>query len=78
MKIVKIHYNWFYTIGDECGEGYEVAEVGKGECVKIEEHQCGVEGDRWYYDIHHTNGQIIRTFNPNQIFIEYVHVQGAI
>ncbi len=77
MKITKLYYNWRQE-GDSEGMGatYDYAEIGKGECVKIVEHQCGVEGDKWYYDIHHSNGEIIRTFNPNQVFYEYVKVSS--
>ncbi len=78
MKIVKIHYNWFYTIGDECGESYDVAEVGKCGCTLIEGHTPQGEGDKYYFDIWTEDQTMLRVFNPNLVIYEHIHIKGAI
>ena len=72
MKIAIIHFNWWSTA--ENGEDYFVYTVGvetRGMTPeRIEEHQpCG-EGDKWYYDVHFTDGTMQRIFNPNRVFYE--------
>jgi len=77
MEINKILYDFVQTQrGDEAGEDYMVAEVGKPFYVnnkasivtKITEHRSVGPGDKWYYDIELKNGDKVRTFNPNTIF----------
>lgn len=47
------------------GNEYQ-AIVGIG-ATAIFEHQAQGEGDRWYYDIHFDNGDMIRTFSPVKV-----------
>ena len=72
MKIDRIYYNWHQ--GDMCEE-YSYYEVGvmapNGKTpVEIIEHQCGVEGDKWCYDVYFEDGAINRLFNPNEVIFE--------
>lgn len=74
--IIRIHFDWFYTPN---GEEVNTKEIGKTYGFKdghgtiqrvvssIEEHRAAGEGDKWYYDIHYTDGFMQRTFNPNQV-----------
>ena len=39
--------------------------AGVGNVIEIHEHQCGGEGDKWFYDVEFENGQFLRIFNPN-------------
>ena len=69
MKINQIIFNWFYSTQ---GEEYQVFEIGVkniyyGTPVEIIEHRSAGEGDKWYYDIYFDNGNIHRTFNPNEV-----------
>lgn len=70
-KIKILTWDRFYTLED--GESYSVAEIGKShfpgspEVTFIHEHKCGVEGDKWYYDIHYTDGSVRRIFNPDEV-----------
>ena len=73
MKITKLYYNWHQ--GDMCEECsyYEVGVIAPngGTPRKITEHQCGVEGDKWYYNVHFKDGAMFRIFNPNEVvFVE--------
>ncbi len=65
IKITKISYS----------DNWETAEVGKKECVKIEEHRSQGEGDKWYYDIYFKNDDIIRTFTPDKVFYKNIKVE---
>ena len=76
MKITKIYYNWVQVSDSrDAGCDWELAEIGEKDCVKIEEHKSQGEGDKWYYDIHFKNGDILRTFNPNEIVYEHIKVK---
>ena len=76
MKITKIYYNW-RPEGDnkDYGENYDFEMIGSNNCINIEEHPSQGEGDKWYYDVQFENGNMIRIFNPNQIFYECVHIK---
>ena len=71
MKIVGITYNWCVC---ERVREFETRMVGlsygelKIEVLKIVEHKAQGEGDRWYYDIHYSDGSIHKIFNPNEVF----------
>lgn len=65
--IKKVYYDWF---GGQLGEGFRCAEIGEKGVVKIVEHQAMGEGDKWYYDIIHEDGSILRIFNPNKAELE--------
>lgn len=67
MKIVQVIADWFYT---NDGEGWDSYEVGKNDVIKIIENKPRGEGDKWYYDIHYTNGRMERLFNPNSVSYE--------
>lgn len=69
MKIIRIDFNWFCT-NDQDGEDWHRYEVGKKEIVKIEEHRSQGEGDKWFYDVHFSNGKMERIFNPNRVYFE--------
>ena len=58
MKAIKIltSYGW-YTVGVD-------------GCVSITEHSARGEGDRWYYDILFESGNIIRSFDFEQVEFE--------
>ena len=72
MKVAKLYYNWHQ--GDMCEECsyYEVGVIAPngGTPRKIVEHQCNVEGDKWYYDVYFEVGPRSRIFNPNEAVIE--------
>ena len=68
--IKSINYNWFVT--PENGEEVSTLIVGVpygilGFCTHIEEHKPSFEGDKWYYDVHFSKGEIHRIFNPNYV-----------
>ncbi len=63
MTINKITFNWFYTVGENEGEGYETAEAGKHGCTKIIEQELNK-----VYDIHSEDGTVLKIFNPNMVF----------
>jgi len=63
MKITKITYNWFYTVGENEGDGYETAEAEKYGCVKIIEQELNK-----VYDIYFGDGTVLKVFNPNMVF----------
>jgi len=44
---------------------YDVAD----NCDCIEEHHAAGEGDKWYYDVHLGNDEILRIFDPLEIKI---------
>jgi len=72
MSIIKLFYNWFAT--PEFGEDYARAIVGEkffGESivVKITEKNFQDYGDKFFYDIHLENGNVIRVFNPNTVYM---------
>ena len=64
MKITRLHYNWYYSA--ECGEDYEIAEVGKAGVVKIESQVEG-NGLRWIISYKDRNVEVI--YNPNKVFL---------
>lgn len=64
-----INYNWFATPDGESFTSRGVGFMYHGlKCVKISEHKPAGEGDKWYYDIHYSDGSIERVFNPNAVF----------
>lgn len=67
--IVSINYNWYST--NENGEEFTNRTVGhqygESTCTEIKEHSAYGEGDKWYYDIHYSDGTFQRIFNPNQV-----------
>jgi len=65
--IEQIKYNWTND-GD-----YQVAEVGREEIVRIEEHRPAGEGDKWFFDIYLEDETIIRVFNINEV----IYTPGA-
>ena len=65
MIVKKIIYDWWYT--NEGGEEYGVAEVGKEDVIKIEEHESKGIGDKLYYDIFFNTGKKIRIFNVSSV-----------
>lgn len=72
-KIIKaINYNWFSSPanGEEFTNRTVGATYGNLKCVEIVEHPAYGEGDKWYYDIHYSDGTKSRVFNPNQVFYE--------
>ena len=72
MKLItSIIYNWYASL--ENGEDFSTITVGKRygsnlTCTLIEEHRAAGEGDRWFYDVHNSDGTSTRIFNPNQVF----------
>jgi hypothetical protein len=80
--ITKIYYDFIQTqLGDEAGEDYMMAEVGKPflsrngnddyndkNVITITEHRPAGEGDKWFYDIELENHKIVRVFNINTVF----------
>ena len=71
MTMIKaINYNWFTSA--ENGEEFTNRTVGimygNLKCDKIEQHPAAGEGDKWYYDIHYSDGTKSRVFNPNEVF----------
>lgn len=64
-KILEIITNWYHT--HEGGEEYDKHAVGEDGVTKIEEHSAQGEGDKWYYDVHYDNGEMLRLFNVNQV-----------
>ena len=56
MKIRSIEYN------DDHGCS-KIIEVGKDDVENIIEHQAQGEGDRWFYDVKYSNGNVDRMFN---------------
>ena len=74
MKIKKLRYNWFYTTGDDYGESYEVATVGKDGCSQIDGHIP--QGDKHYFDIWMEDQTMIRVFNPNMVFYEHGKIKN--
>lgn len=61
------------------GTLYDIAD----NCDFIEEHRAAGEGDRWYYDIHLSDGEIIRIFDPLEVrilgykpLIDYPEITG--
>lgn len=60
-----ITYNYYF--GPENGEEYKEAIVGVAGVVNIVEHQAGGEGDKWFYDVHYDNGQVLRVFHPHEV-----------
>jgi len=71
MEMIKgINYNWYSSA--ENGEEFTTRTVGRVyndvECTKITEHPAYGEGDKWYYDIHYSDGSFNRVFNPNEVF----------
>ena len=73
-KIRAITYNWRSDL--EGHPLFDYAKVGDGHypsspvVTEIKEHPCGVEGDKWYFDIIYADGTVKRTFNPNEVFYE--------
>ena len=43
------------------------ASVSHINVLKILEHRSEHAGDKWYYDVYFTDGDVKRTFNPNEI-----------
>ena len=72
MKITKLYYNRHQ--GDRCEEysNYEVGVMAPNgrTPIKITEHQCSVEGDKWYYNVHFKDRATNRLFNQNEIMYE--------
>jgi hypothetical protein len=73
--IKAINYNWYASV--ENGEEFTNRTVGlvygNLKCDKIEQHAAAGEGDKWYYDIHYSDGTKERIFNPNQVFFDSTH-----
>lgn len=65
-----INFNWFASA--ENGEEFTNRTVGivygQLKVDKIVEHSAAGEGDKWYYDIHYSDGSKERVFNPNSVF----------
>lgn len=71
MTIKAIMYNWYST--PENGEEFTNRTVGiiyhnNIKCDRITEHRAAGEGDKWYYDIHYSDGSMERIFNINQVY----------
>lgn len=68
--VTAINYNWGFT--PENGEEFTNKTVGimygNLKCDAIKEHKAKGEGDKWYYDIHYSDGSVERIFNPNQVY----------
>lgn len=70
MEIKELIYNYTSAMADNkeiFSETYAHAIVGVKDVVKIDEHRPGGEGDKWYYDIHLSNGEMTRTFAPHMV-----------
>ena len=71
MKIIiELNYNYKQAVSDGkemFGEDWDIAEVGKKDVIRIDEHPAYGEGDKWYYDIFYKDGKIVRTFNPCRV-----------
>lgn len=50
------------------GENYKEVSVGVGNVKAIHEHYAAGEGDKWFYDVEFEDGNIMRIFNPHQVF----------
>lgn len=59
---------------DEYGNPQENSIGEKVE--KITEHSAGGEGDKWFYDIHYSDGDVRRVFNP--IVVDYKKSESKI
>ena len=72
MEIFGIDFNWYST--PENGEEFTNRTVGivygNIKCDSIAEHHAQGEGDKWYYDIHYSDGSFDRIFNPNAVFFK--------
>lgn len=74
-NISELHYNYRASASDGkevfC-EDWNTAKVGEKGVTAIHEHSAGGEGDRWFYDILHEDGNVIRTFNPCKVIFKFV------
>lgn len=76
MTIKSINYNWFFVSndGNDSGTGFDNrtlgAEYGGVKVTEIVEHGAMGEGDKWFYDVHYSDGTKQRIFNPNEVFYE--------
>lgn len=69
MKITKLEYDRTLSCSRYLNsENCKAVSVGINDVIKIEEHRAAGEGDKWYYDIHYSDGTIKRTFNPSNVY----------
>ena len=64
-KIKAIYYDSAGNKARRICVGDEVADSTK--CTEINEHKAQGEGDKWFYDIHFSDGEIVRIFNPTEV-----------
>jgi len=55
-------------INVEFDERHGFEKVGQNGCKEIIEHPAQGEGDRWFFDIHYDNGEMMRVFNPTKAY----------
>lgn len=48
------------------GRESHTEQIGKNDVVKINEHPAQGEGDKWFYDIHYSCGNIKRVFTVQE------------
>lgn len=73
--IYKLTFDWHQVSdGSESSEDYSCVEVGvlnrmvKSKVTKIVKCEPKSKGDLLSYEIHHENGEVLETYNPNLTF----------
>ena len=69
--INRVDWNYMPSMSDGreiFSEEFKTAEVGILGVVSITEHRAHGEGDKWFYDILHQDGNVVRIFNPHIVY----------
>lgn len=73
LTITEVNYNYRPACSDGkeiFSEDWDAGKVGEKGVLEIKEHCAAGEGDKWYYDIVHEDGTVIRTFNPCRVIFK--------
>lgn len=68
-KIIQIKLNWTAQEGylDGC---FSSESIGTRGVTEITEHRPAGEGDRFFYDVYYSNGNMQRVYNFSNVFFE--------